>query len=418
MSAALVAIGDELLIGRIQDTNSRYIADALFGMGLPVVRIEVVSDDAQAIQQAVRRAWEVADVVLCTGGLGPTADDRTKDAIAQLVGPVAYQTHAPTYAKLEAYYAKRGRAINPLTAAMAEVPVGAEVIPNEAGAAPGLLWAQNGKLVAAMPGVPVEMRAVLAELTPRLIAGFAQSAGRTHIFRTIGIPESNLVQCIADLEDNLPDEISFAYNPLLGQLDFRVVLNCPKSAVARLEPVFHSLVEEIGKRIEAHHFADDKIELAEVVVRALAHRNFTFATAESCTGGALMADFVAIPGASAVVRGSTVAYLPELKTAELGVPDSDIQTYGVVSEPVALAMAEGARRKFGVDVALSTTGVAGPTTSDDGAAVGTLCVGLVAPGLALARTYTFDDSQRGRYIRRFVLSAQYLLWQHLSGFLP
>jgi nicotinamide-nucleotide amidase len=352
--------------------------------------------------------------VLLTGGLGPTKDDITKKVLARYFGAEQLVQHEPTYLKIKAYFEARGRELNPLSAAMALVPVGATPLENTAGAAPGLMWeTPRGQLVVSMPGVPHEMKAILTEhVLPRISERFVQGVVRSQVLRTVGIPESSLQKLIEDIEDALPAQIKVAYNPGLSILDVRLVLQCATDAQPTLEPLYLHAIQRIGERIAAYHYADGNTPLEATIGRLLRSQGATLSTAESCTGGALAASIVRVAGSSEYFQGGVASYSNTAKMHLLGVPESTLAEHGAVSEAVAVALAEGARKQFGTTYALSTTGVAGPDGGSDTKPVGTVWIAVATPAGCTAQRFVFERD-RQRNIERAVVTALHQLWKVL-----
>lgn len=416
-AAQIITIGDELLAGRTQDTNSHYIARALHQLGLPVVAIQTVPDTAEAIRTALDRALPNAALVLLTGGLGPTKDDITKHTLASYFGgDTRLVPHTPTLERLRAYFKQRGRDLTEVSAQMANVPANCIPLENPAGAAPGLLWSRpDGRIVAAMPGVPHEMKAIFeTHIRPIIASQLVLGVVKSRVFRTVGIPESSLSALLAPIEDGLPQQIKLAYNPGLGILDLRLVLVCATSDADHLLPLFKTAEDEIQKLISPYHFADDETPLAEAVGRMLHERKHTLATAESCTGGGLAASIVSVSGSSAYFLGSVVAYSNPIKSKLLSVSKETLDDYGAVSEPTALQMAIGVRELLGTTWGLATTGVAGPLGGSDEKPVGTVWIALAGPNGSTARKFTFENN-RERNIQRTIVTALHLLWKQLSN---
>lgn len=376
MRAHLLTVGDELLLGQVVNTNAAWLGERLAAVGADLRESLVVGDVEADIGRAIDRAFaEGAGIVVVTGGLGPTADDRTRDAVAACFGrDLVFD--AEVLAGIEARYATRGRTMPAIGRRMAEVPEGFEVLPNPKGTAPGL-WGEwpGGGAIAMVPGVPYEMRAITeAEILPRLRArqdGVVHS--RTLV--TVGKGESDL----AGLLDEIPaalDAVDLAYLPSLGTVRLRLTARGTdaEAVEARVEAGIVKVRERLGRLVVGEGAT---LTLEAAVLGALSARGRTLATAESCTGGAIAARLVAVPGASAVVRGGIVAYSNEAKHDLLGVSRDLLDAHGAVSKPVALAMARGARERLGADAAVAATGVAGPAGGTPDKPVGTVWVAYV-----------------------------------------
>lgn len=397
MLARILAIGDELLLGRTVDTNSAHIARWLTDRGLRVDRASVVGDAQADIEAALRAATLDADLVIVTGGLGPTDDDRTRHALAAVMG-VALEERPEAWAFIQAWY-QRNRPTRPIpeiNRRQALLPVGAVLIDNDRGTAPGMLAQVGRARVACMPGVPHEMFAMLDSLHPRLGDWFPAIAPPVIAEVWIsGIGESAAQELIGDLLTEHDPQVGITVSEL-GHITLRVV---GKAAAVKAR------VAALRKALKAHLIP--AAGPAPSLVALLTKRKQTIAAAESCTCGHVAAQLGAAPGASAVLRESLVAYHPRVKTATLGVPASLIRRFGVVSEEVAAAMAAGMRLLAKADLAIATTGVAGPGGGNAAVPVGTVCIAIADRRGVVVRT-TRIAGTRERVQRR--AAAQALVW--------
>lgn len=377
MQATIITIGDEILIGQIVDTNSVSIAKHLNAAGIVVREKCSIGDERDEIVAAVRRAEERSEVIILTGGLGPTKDDITKKTLAELFhSPMRFDEAVATH--VERMLAERGIAFNELNRSQAEVPACCTVLHNAHGTAPGMWFEEQGRVVVSLPGVPFEMEHLMQdEVMPRLKARFAlrQIVHRTLI--TAGLAESLLAEQIASWEESLPPFLKLAYLPSAGVVRLRL---------SAYEVEGESVAEEIERRfaalknyIPSYIVGFETATVEEMVHKMLIARGETLAAAESCTGGRIAAKFTALAGASAYLLSDVVAYSNEAKHSILGVENETLAAYGAVSEQVARQMAEGARRLSGATYALSTTGIAGPTGGSKEKPVGTVWMALATP---------------------------------------
>ncbi len=371
MDLELVTIGAELLLGLTIDTNAADLARALASVGARVVRKTTVSDDAAAIRDAVAAALGRTRFVITTGGLGPTNDDVTKQAVADLYG-VRLVPDDAYLARLEERWRRLGRAgaMPVANRSQAMVPEGATVLPNPQGTAPGL-WLEDGRgVVVLLPGVPHELRALAAdEVAPRVARRAGGSVVLSRVLRTTGIAESQLADRIGPVEPQLRPA-TLAYLPSFDGVDLRVtVWGGPRGEG---EALLGRAVDTIRPLLVPWYYGGDGADLAAVVLDRSRGAGGRLATAESCTGGLVAARLTAIAGASATFVGGVVAYDNEVKTRELGVAQELLATHGAVSEPVVLAMADGARARFGADTAVAVSGVAGPDGGTPDKPVGTV----------------------------------------------
>ncbi len=377
MTGHLLTVGDEILLGQIANTNAAWLGDRLSSVGVDVRRSETVGDDVAEIAAAIDRATaDGARVVVVTGGLGPTHDDVTREAVAQAFGR-DLEFHPDILERIEERYRSRGRAVPPLVRVMAEVPAGFEVLANPKGTAPGL-WGERrvgafGQVVVVMPGVPYEMEAITeAHVLPRL-RDRQDGVVLSRTLLTVGRGESDLATTLGDLSEALTDGLTLAYLPSLGTVRLRVTARGPDqgAAQASVDRATDAIRDALGNLV----FGEGRTTLEAVVNEMLAERGLTLATAESCTGGAVAARVTSVPGASRVFRGAVVAYDNVVKERLLGVTSEALAAHGAVSEAVACEMAEGVRYHLGAHIGLATTGIAGPTGGTPEKPVGTVWIG-------------------------------------------
>jgi nicotinamide-nucleotide amidase len=412
MNIELVTVGTELLLGFTVDTNGAEIARALAALGVRVVRRTAVSDDVADIRDAVSAALERTGAVITTGGLGPTADDITKSAVAALFGARLVFDPA-VWAALEERFARFGRVPTANNRGQAEVPEGATVLPNRWGTAPGLWLEGDPGLVVMLPGVPVEMRNLVATFVAPRLAERRRDGGviRSATVRTTGIAESTLSERMGAIDEAIAP-LSLAFLPGLGSVDLRLTAwhLPPEEADRRLKAAAGLLADRAGD----HAYGRGDADIAEVVLAELRRRKLTIAVAESCTGGLLGGRLTAIPGSSSQFLGGIISYADETKQRLLGVPSDLLSTHGAVSEPVAREMALGAARALGADVAVSITGIAGPEGGSDEKPVGTAWLGFALPGLTEVVRGKFVGTRteiRGRAAQQ----ALFELWRRLKS---
>ncbi len=407
MNAVIVTIGDEILMGQIVDSNSAYIASKLTDMGMEVVEILSVADERSAIESAVRRAMELGDLAIFTGGLGPTSDDRTKEVLADYFGmELRYSEEAATW--LKEVLVNKDLKANKLNASQAIQPDGALLLKNEKGTACGICFERDGKLLFSLPGVPFEMEHLMERrVLPILIERYPALRLDYRVLKVYGITESELALRLEEFEKLLPPNIGLAYLPSPGVVKLR--LTAHGDAITLLESVATSL-ESYLTGLKYYRGADRSpaLELGNRL-RAL---HATLATAESCTGGGIAAAITAIPGASEYFRGGVVAYDEDIKSGVLGVPKQLIKERGVVSREVAEAMAEGARRVLGTDFAVSTTGVAGPSGGTPESPVGTIWIAVASRKETIAQCFRFSNN-RERNIAKGVAAALTMLLEFI-----
>ena len=372
IKAELLTIGDELLFGQIVDTNSQWMSVELSKAGIKVIRKTTVGDVEGEILTAFAEAESRADIVLITGGLGPTNDDLTKPCLVKYFN-CELQIHEEALQEVTAFFASRGRALTELNRQQAALPACCEKVTNALGTAPGMWFHRNGKVFVSMPGVPHEMKAMMTNIViPKLHATFKTPVIEHLVVRTIGIGESFLAERIAAWENSLPEHIKLAYLPGLSQVRLR--LTAYGNDRAALQEENHAWAERLKPLIGNHIFGLGDDDLEVVLGRALRERGLTISVAESCTGGHLAHMFTSVPGSSAYFKGGVVAYANEIKEKELHVNSDTILTYGAVSEQTVTEMAQGVRKVMGTDIGVATSGIAGPDGGTPEKPVGTVWI--------------------------------------------
>lgn len=412
MQAEIITIGDELLIGQVVDTNSAWLGSTLGDDGIKVIQITSVQDNAAQIVQAVNDALSRADIVLMTGGLGPTKDDITKKTLAEMFG-MKLVRNEQVYEMVGKQLALRGIAFTELNQGQALVPDGCTVLPNRNGTAPGMWFERDGKVLISMPGVPFEMKALVKdEVLPRLRKHFALDANVHRTIITFGLAESILADTIASWEEALPPYLHLAYLP--SALCIRLRLSAYEIDRQKAEQEIESQIEKLSKVIPHYIIGSEDDSLESVTGALLKTRGETLATAESCTGGNIAHRFTAMPGASEYFKGGVVAYSNEVKIALLGVDPESLNRYGTVSQSVAEQMAEGVRRATGATYGISTTGIAGPTGGTPEKPVGTVWMAVATPNGVFSRRMVFG-SVRSQNIERASSNCINLLRLQLLG---
>ena len=373
MTAQLLTIGDELLIGQTTNTNAAWLGEALSQMGVTVQRTVTVGDTQEAIQSELARAFEEARLVIVTGGLGPTHDDLTRSAVAEYVG-VSLQEDDEILARIRRYYERRNRQLPSAASKLAQVPEGFEILDNPVGAAVGLWYDDGERLLAVLPGIPEEMKGIFREgVQPRLEAETDLQEVTHRTLVTSGIGESSLQERLGALDEVLDAHTHLAYLPSTSGVRLRLTAstNGTEQAEARLD----RLETHIRERVGAHVIGTGNVTLEEVLGDQLRAAEQTIASAESATGGLIGHRLTSISGSSDYYEGSVVAYANRVKQNVLKVQEDVLATHGAVSEGVAVQMAEGVRTLLGTDVGVATTGIAGPTGGRPDKPVGTVWLG-------------------------------------------
>lgn len=376
MTAHLLTIGDEILIGQIVDTNSAWMSRELTLRGIRVNGKTSVGDTRAAIVEGVTQAAKNADVVIMTGGLGPTKDDITKTTLAEMFG-AQMVFHQETYDRIVAYFQKVGRPVSPAMVGQATLPDKATLFVNKVGQAPGMWFEHEGKVFISLPGVPFEMEYLMTnEVIPRLLRHFPIHPIAHRTLLTAGEGESNIARRIEAFEDALPAHIKLAYLPALGQVRLRLTGAWQGEVLAGSEALLGQeldlKVAELQAIIPDLVFGREEETLPQVVGKILLAQGKQFGTAESCTGGYVAHLITTVPGSSAYFPGTVVTYSYEMKTKLLGVKPETLTRFGAVSEETVREMAQGALGTLGVDVALSISGIAGPDGGTPDKPVGTV----------------------------------------------
>ncbi|WP_250434074.1 competence/damage-inducible protein A [Hanstruepera flava] len=412
MQAEIITIGDEILIGQIVDTNSAYISKQLNKIGVSVYQITSVQDDNEHILKSLYEAEENANIIIITGGLGPTKDDITKRTLAEYFDDTLVQSDAvlKNIEHLWETYIKKPLAQVNIDQAL--VPSKSEVLMNKFGSAPGMWLEKNDKVFISLPGVPYEMKALMEqEVVPRLRKAYKFPFIKHTTLLTYGLGESSLAERIEDWEDNLPNFMKLAYLPGLGRVRLRLSAKAMDKDLVKTE--MQKQVETLLPQIQdifAGFETDDSLEA--IVGKQLTHLGKTLATAESCTGGKIAESFTAIPGASNYFKGSVVSYATEAKVDVLHVSEALIKKHSVVSQEVAEAMAMGALKLFKTDYAIATTGNAGPDKGDSDAEVGTVFIAIANKDAVYSEEFNFGN-HRKKVIRKAVNKAFEMLQKEI-----
>lgn len=413
MTADIITIGDELLIGQVADTNSTDIAQKLDSIGISVNQILTIKDEKKPILKAMKNAAGRANVVIITGGLGPTKDDVTKYSFCEFFDDTLVSNDKVLHHIEELFKKIKNTPISDLNREQALVPSLAKVLHNKYGTAPGL-WMEKGETVfVALPGVPFEMQMLMdREVIPALKEKFKRPFIYHKTVRTFGLGESAVAQRIEQWEDNLPSHLKLAYLPDLGSVMLRLSGKGDdeeklKSSIEKELDSLYPLIEDImSSKVQE----DDDITVT--ISKLLLEKKQFLAAAESCTGGHLAAKFTTNPGASSCFKGGIVTYATPSKEEILHVPHEVIENHSVVSSEVAKSMAENARKLFKADYALATTGNAGPKKGDSDAQVGTVYIGVATPEKVYSRKFVFGKT-REQVVNKTVNKAFELILQEL-----
>lgn len=414
MKVQIITIGDEILIGQIIDSNSAWMAQHLNLIGANIEQITSISDTKDAIQNTMKLASESADIVLMTGGLGPTKDDITKKSMAEYFG-VDMIFHEPTWERIEKLFQKWGRSTTPAHREQCYMPENATILKNKMGTAPGMWFEFDDTVFISMPGVPYEMKYLMEfEVIPKLKSTFKSKPIAHRTILTVGEGESRIAARIEAIESGLPAHIKLAFLPSLGSVRLRL------SGSGDDEMVLGKELDEYKAAIEKlipeliYGYETDNLEAA--IGRMLIERNLTIATAESCTGGFVAHKLTSIAGSSAYYMGSVIAYDNQVKINQLSVSEETLKAHGAVSEATVIEMVKGALKLLGTDIAVATSGIAGPGGGTEEKPVGTIWVAvgnkdrvqtkLIKAGKNRVKNIEYSSVYALNEVRQFLLMTQ------------
>ncbi len=417
MTAEIITIGDEILIGQVVDTNSAFIGVQLNLNGISVKQITSISDSKEHILSALKEAKSRADIIIITGGLGPTKDDMTKRTLCEYFNTTLV-INEDVLKHVESFFIKRNKPFTEMNKMQAEVPMNCKVLHNQSGTAPGMWFEEDGKIYVSMPGVPYEMKSILVEhVLPNLKAKYKLPAVFHKTVLTQGLGESFLAQMIEEWEDSLAkDEIKLAYLPSPGMVRLRLSIYGKNSetiqpkveeAIVKLQAIIPDFIygyEEFGKEAPG---------IENIIGELLLKDKKTISLAESCTGGYISHLITSVAGSSAYFNGTVVPYHNEFKHQLLEVDSNIFTTAGAVSEVCVLAMVKGAKKKFKSDYAIATSGIAGPAGGTPEKPVGTVWIAVSGPNETVAEKFVFGDDRR-RNIHVTALTALGMLRKMMS----
>ena len=406
MKAEIITIGDEITIGQVTDTNSSFIAEELNKIGIEIIRITSVPDNKDRITDALDSAKEKADIIIMTGGLGPTVDDITKNTLAEYFNSTLV-INRYMLDRIKEFLSNRSMKITERNIKQAQLPDNCKVIFNNYGTASGMWFEEYGKIFISLPGVSYEMKSmIINDIIPEFKKRFKLPFIIHKTILTNGMTESEMAEHLKDWESELPDNIKIAYLPSPGILRLRV--SGTGIYKSKLENEIKKQTDKLVKLISdsVFGFGDDRLE--EITGKLLAEHNLTVAVAESCTGGKISELITSIPGSSAYFKGSVIAYSNEIKTRILGVSANDLTKYGAVSEEVVKAMAEKTMNLYNTDFAIATSGIAGPSGGSKQKPVGTTWIAVSSKDETIALKFSFGE-HRGRNILKASVTALNML---------
>ena len=392
MQAEIITVGDELLIGQVVDTNSAWLGQVLNKYNIKIKRIHSISDDAQEIKSCLANCLERSELIIITGGLGPTKDDITKKTLAEFFNSDMVINQS-VLAQLETYFKNRGRQMLEINQMQAEVPSVCRVLTNALGTAPGMWFDSNNKVIISLPGVPFEMKHIFEhEALPLIAQQFKMPAFVHRTLVSFNVPESLLAKQIEDIEDSLPQQIKLAYLPSLNTVRLRLsgsALDNDDNIVQLLDHYVQLIKDRMGKAI----VSDQDETLSQTVFNKLSQLNQTLSVAESCTGGYISHQLTQIPGASKVFVGSVISYSNSVKHHQLGVESTLFETVGAVSEQVVTQMVTGVRERLQTDYAIAISGIAGPEGGSEDKPVGTVFIGVSSAKSHVVNRFHFSGNR-------------------------
>ncbi len=398
MKADIITIGDEILIGQIIDSNSAYLGEQLTKLGFLVRRTVSIGDNADSIITALNDSVQNSDLIILTGGLGPTNDDITKDTLTRFFHG-NYILHEASLNIISQFFALRGREMTERNRRQAEVPDTCEPLLNRIGTAPGMLFRKENKIIFSLPGVPFEMQALFEnEVMPRILQHFTLPVRLQKTILTTGLSESDIADRLAKFENELDKELKLAYLPSPGLLRLRLSIsgNNIDYLNKKLNDTSHKIVAMLGGQ---NVFGYDDDALPKVIGEILRKYNYQLSVAESCTGGNIAHLITSVPGASAYFRGGIVAYANDIKKSMLHVDQSTLEKFGAVSCEVVEQMALGARKIMNTDFSIATSGIAGPDGGSSEKPVGTTWIAVATPEKVVSRRFLFGDNRERNIIR-------------------
>ncbi|MBE0649891.1 MAG: competence/damage-inducible protein A [Bacteroidales bacterium] len=410
MNAEIINIGDELLIGQVVNTNASWLASEMNKAGISVVQITTIADDDYAIKAALDQASERAQIIIISGGLGPTRDDITKKSLAEYFNSEMIFDEG-TFENVKKIFSLRHYEVTEVNKMQALIPEKCIPLQNNNGTAPGMWFEKDDKVFVSLPGVPYELKSLFSdEVIVRLAKRYKLGAVVHKTIMTTGVGESFLAAKIKDWEDNLPPYVKLAYLPQPGLVRLRLSAKGPDKQA--LENELQQLTEALKQYVPEVIYGYDDMSLEEAIGNLLKEKGKTIATAESCTGGYIAHLITSIAGSSDYYKGSIISYSNEVKMNLLGVSSASLEEYGAVSQDVVEQMATGARERLKTDYAMATSGIAGPDGGTEEKPVGTTWIALAGPNGVISQRFHFGE-HRGRNIRRSALVALNMLRMEL-----
>lgn len=406
MNAEIITIGDELLIGQVIDTNSAWLGQQLSGLGIKLCYKSSISDNKEAILNALKDAELRSDIIILTGGLGPTKDDITKVTICEYFNTSLVQNEK-VLEWVQSIFRFRKMPMLDVNNMQALVPANCEILWNKNGTAPGMWFDVNNKIFISLPGVPFEMKTIFEEeAVPKINSKFKLPSIFHRTLQTVSIGESFLAKKIEDIENSLPSHIKLAYLPSVGAVRLR--FSAYGDDKISLENEVEEYVKQVYEKISDHIYGEGDASLTQTLGNLLKERKQTISTAESCTGGYIAHQLTSVPGSSSYFMGSIVCYANKIKTQELGVSEDILRNNGAVSEECVIQMAQAVRLKMNTTFGISCSGIAGPDGGTNDKPIGTVWIAIASEKETLSQVFNFGDN-RERTIQRTGLMAMDML---------
>jgi len=410
IKADVITIGDEILYGQTVDTNSAFIGKELNKIGISIKQITSISDDKDAIINSINSS--TSDIILITGGLGPTLDDITKQTLCEYFDD-ELELNELAWKHVRNFYKQRNREISNINKLQAHLPTKCICLPNKVGTASGMWFENNNQIIISMPGVPREMKLLITdEVNPRLKEKFTLPIIIHQFINTVGIPESDLAEKLENWIKQLPKTISLAFLPSLGSVKLRLTIKGENKL--KCEQLIANETEKCSQYINSYIYSTDENSISESIHKLLIDKKLTISTAESCTGGNIAKTLTSNSGSSAYFIGSVVSYANEAKINELNANVKTIEKYGAVSEKTAIEMVKGVQNKFNTDIAISTTGIAGPDGGTDEKPVGTVWIAIYYKEKITTKLLQIGDLGRKNNIENTTIAALNLIRKTLN----
>jgi nicotinamide-nucleotide amidase len=412
MNAAIIIIGQEILIGQIVDTNSFWIASQLNSIGINVQRIISISDSEDDIINTLNQSIKEYDIIITTGGLGPTSDDITKLSLCKFFG-CKLVVHKQTLQKIEQIFSSRGLPVTELNLKQAEVPESCEPLLNGLGTAPGMWFKVNNCNIISLPGVPFEMMAIMQEhVLPRILQTNKKHYIVHRTIHTFGLPESFLAEKLSRWEQELPSSIQVAYLP--SPISIRIRLSSTGNNKSIIETLVQDQIEKLKAIIPEYLFGYNDDTMASVIGHLLRQNKSTLSVAESCTGGKISNLISEVPGASDYFTGSIIAYSNTIKQNVLGVEENSLVKHGAVSQQVVKAMAQGVRKIMGTDYSIATSGIAGPEGGTTKKPIGTIWIAVSSPQKTICKKFSLGMDRERNILRGSITALNMLRLQIMN----